>query len=134
MQSFERGKTTTNKPELKLSVCNHTARLSVGAHWRQQFTCPTKNVWKHSSFLSTEHTKSDATFILSEVRTILCEFYSLALAYAHTGGNSSRVNNTCFEILSFFGASAHQVGYLSKRRSYPLRFKAWSYRATVSVG
>ncbi|GFO45453.1 hypothetical protein PoB_007195800 [Plakobranchus ocellatus] len=36
-------------------------------------------------------------------------------------------NNRCFEILSFFGASAHQVGYLSKRRSYPLCFTAWSY-------
>ncbi|GFN78363.1 adaptor-related protein complex 5, zeta 1 subunit [Plakobranchus ocellatus] len=36
-------------------------------------------------------------------------------------------NNTCFEILSFFGASAHQVSNLSKRRSYPLCFTAWSY-------
>ncbi|GFN95863.1 hypothetical protein PoB_002236900 [Plakobranchus ocellatus] len=42
-------------------------------------------------------------------------------------------NNACFEILSFFGAGAHQVGYLSKRRSYPLCFTAWSY-VSGSVG
>ncbi|GFN85360.1 LOW QUALITY PROTEIN: hypothetical protein PoB_001186600 [Plakobranchus ocellatus] len=36
-------------------------------------------------------------------------------------------NKTCFEILSFFATSAHQVGYLSDRRSYPLCFTAWSY-------
>ncbi|GFN89065.1 L-threonine dehydratase catabolic tdcb-like [Plakobranchus ocellatus] len=42
-------------------------------------------------------------------------------------------DNTCFEILSFFGASAHQVGYLSKRRSYPLSFTAWSF-VSGSVG
>ncbi|GFN87075.1 hypothetical protein PoB_001358100 [Plakobranchus ocellatus] len=41
--------------------------------------------------------------------------------------------NACFEILSFFGASAHQVGYLSERRSYPLCFTAWSY-VSGSVG
>ncbi|GFN99438.1 low affinity sodium-glucose cotransporter [Plakobranchus ocellatus] len=33
-------------------------------------------------------------------------------------------NNTCFEILSFFDASAHQVGNLLERRSYPLCFTA----------
>ncbi|GFO03022.1 hypothetical protein PoB_002952700 [Plakobranchus ocellatus] len=42
-------------------------------------------------------------------------------------------NNTCFEILSFFGAGAHQVGDLSERRSYPLCFTAWSY-VSGSVG
>ncbi|GFN87832.1 hypothetical protein PoB_001433800 [Plakobranchus ocellatus] len=42
-------------------------------------------------------------------------------------------NNTGFEILSFFGASALQVGYLSKRRRYPLSFTAWSY-VSGSVG
>ncbi|GFO00618.1 hypothetical protein PoB_002712300 [Plakobranchus ocellatus] len=42
-------------------------------------------------------------------------------------------NNTCFEILSFFDASAHQVGNLSEHRSYPLCFTAWSY-VTGSVG
>ncbi|GFO19382.1 hypothetical protein PoB_004588700 [Plakobranchus ocellatus] len=40
---------------------------------------------------------------------------------------------TCFEILSFFDASAHQVGNLSERRSYPLCFTAWCY-VTGSVG
>ncbi|GFN91756.1 hypothetical protein PoB_001826200 [Plakobranchus ocellatus] len=35
-------------------------------------------------------------------------------------------NNTCLKIPCFFGASAHQVGCLSKRRSCPLCFTGWS--------
>ncbi|GFN96756.1 hypothetical protein PoB_002326200 [Plakobranchus ocellatus] len=50
------------------------------------------------------------------------------LRRAHTGTSSSRVQQYMFEnTLFLFGASAHQVGYLSNRRSYPLCFTAWSY-------
>ncbi|GFN95039.1 hypothetical protein PoB_002154500 [Plakobranchus ocellatus] len=35
-----------------------TCRLSVGAHWRQQFTCPTIHVLKYSLSLIRAHIKS----------------------------------------------------------------------------
>ncbi|GFO06281.1 hypothetical protein PoB_003278600 [Plakobranchus ocellatus] len=51
-----------------------TDTVRANPHWRQQFTCPTMHVWKHSSFFGQEHTKPAATFILSE-----CRSYTLCL-------------------------------------------------------
>ncbi|GFN92321.1 hypothetical protein PoB_001882700 [Plakobranchus ocellatus] len=44
-------------------------RLSVGPHWRQQFTCPTIHVLKYSLSLVRAHTKSATC---RSVGAILC--------------------------------------------------------------
>ncbi|GFN81640.1 hypothetical protein PoB_000814600 [Plakobranchus ocellatus] len=55
---------TPGSPMLRLSV-----GLSVGAHWRQQFTCPTIHVLKYYLSFVRAHTKSATC---RSVGAILC--------------------------------------------------------------
>ncbi|GFO28857.1 hypothetical protein PoB_005536200 [Plakobranchus ocellatus] len=53
--------------------------LNRGSNWRQQFTCPTIHVWKHSSFFGTRAHQVCSEFHPVEVLELSFVFYSLAL-------------------------------------------------------
>ncbi|GFN91532.1 hypothetical protein PoB_001803800 [Plakobranchus ocellatus] len=53
--------------------------VSLGPRWRQQFTCPSTYIWKHSSFASTRAHQVSCDFHFVEAPGLSFVFYSLVL-------------------------------------------------------
>ncbi|GFN93568.1 hypothetical protein PoB_002007400 [Plakobranchus ocellatus] len=74
-------------PEMTDQMLLHASTVSVGPHWRQQFTCPTIHVLKYFLSLVRAHTKSATC---RSVGAILCvsqpSLTSVALSDKEKGG------------------------------------------------
>ncbi|GFO21637.1 hypothetical protein PoB_004814200 [Plakobranchus ocellatus] len=65
-------------------------RVRPGAHWRQQFMCPTIHVWKPSSFFGASAYQVGCDFHLVGASELSFVFYSLVLRQGLCWGKGNR--------------------------------------------